>query len=135
MSLLDDLGDLLSTGSTGVVGTDLFLGRMPDTPAACTSIAETGGFAPVHAMASGPGQAVLELPRVQILARAATYSAAKLRIKTVESLLDGLRPRLINGTQYHFAQAVQPPFLLEYDANQRPVMAQNYDIQKARSTA
>lgn len=134
MSLLDDLGDYLTSGSTGVTGTDIFLGRMPDTPAACTSIAETGGMAPEHAMSTGPGNAVLERPRVQVLARATTYAAAKTRIKIAEGLLDGLRPRTINGIQYHFASAVQPPFLLQYDSAERPVLAQNFEIHKARST-
>lgn len=134
MSLLDDLQDLLSSGSTGLSGT-ILLGRLSDTPAEQIAIAETGGMAPVHAMSSGPGNAILEIPRVQILSRSTTYSAAHTRIKLVEGLLDGLRPRTINGTQYHFASAVQPPFLLEYDANGRPVLAQNFEIQKARSTA
>lgn len=135
MSLLDDLSDLLSSGSTGVLSGTIYLGRLSDTPAEQVAIAETGGMAPVHAMASGAGLAVLEIPRVQILSRSTTYAAAKTRIKLVEGLLDGLRPRTINGVQYHFVSAVQPPFLLEYDANNRPVLAQNFEIQKARSTA
>jgi len=133
MSLLDDLSDYLSSGSTGLSGT-ILLGRLSDTPAEQIAIAETGGIAPIHAMSSGPGNAVLELPRVQIVSRSTTYAAAHTRIKLVEGLLDGLRPRTINGTQYHFSSAVQPPFLLEYDANGRPVLAQNFEIQKARST-
>ena len=133
MSLLEDLLDLISSGSTGLSGT-ILLGRLSDTPAEQLAIAETGGMAPVHAMSSGPGNAILELPRVQISSRSTTYAAAKTRIKSVEALLDGLRPRTINGIQYHFATAVQPPFLLEYDANNRPVLAQNFEIQKARST-
>jgi len=134
MSLLDDLSDYLTSGSTGLSGL-VFLGRLSDTPADQLAIAETGGMAPVHAMSSGPGNAVLELPRVQIVSRSVSYATAKTRIKVVEGLLDGLRPRTINGTQYHFVSAVQPPFLLEYDANGRPILAQNFEIQKARSTA
>lgn len=134
MSLLDDLSDLLSSGSTGLSGS-IYLGRLSDTPDPQIAIAETGGMASVHAMSSGPGNAVLEMPRVQVLSRATTYASAKTRIKLVEGLLDGLRPRTINGVQYHFASAVQPPFLLEYDANNRPIVAQNFEIQKARSTA
>jgi len=134
MSLLEDLFDLLSSGSTGLSGT-ILLGRLSDTPAEQVAIAETGGMAPIHAMSSGPGLAILEMPRVQVLSRSTTYAGAKTRIKLVEGLLDGLRPRTINSIQYHFASAVQPPFLLEYDANGRPVLAQNFEIQKARSTA
>lgn len=134
MSLLADLGDCLSSGSTGIVGTDIFLGRLSDTPAAQIAITEYGGFAPVHAWNSGPGNAVLERPRVQLSSRAETYTAAKSRIKEMEHLLDGLRDRTINGTTYHFVQAVQPAFLLEYDANNRPILAQNFDVSKAWST-
>lgn len=134
MSLLVDLGDYLSSGSTGVVGTDIFLGRLSDTPAGQIAIAEYGGFAPVHAWNSSPGNAVLERPRVQLSSRAATYAVAKSRIKEMEHLLDGLRDRTINGTTYHFVSAIQPAFLLEYDANNRPILAQNFDISKTWTT-
>ena len=133
MALLDDLGDILTSGSTGVFGTDILVGRMPDTPAVCLSLAETGGLTGSYTLQTGP--AFLERPRVQVLSRALTSAAAHARSKMVETVLDGLRNRTKNGTLYHWAQAVQPAFLMEYDANQRPVLAQNFEIQKARSTA
>lgn len=133
MSLLDDIGDYLSSGSTGLSGTVL-LGRLSDAPAEQVAVAEYGGFAPMRAMSSGPGTALLEHPRIQVLSRSASYASAKARIKQVEALLDGLSNRTINGTLYHFAAAVQPPFIMRYDELNRAVLAQNYDVFKARTT-
>ena len=48
--LLDDIGDLLTTGSIGTVGSDVFLSLLPDTPDQCVSVFETGGSAPLHTM-------------------------------------------------------------------------------------
>lgn len=129
--LLADLGDLLATGTTGVVGTDIFLGLLPDTPAACVAVFETGGIGPEYTMS---GESPIETPTVQLLARAASYAAARLKANQAFRVLSGLRTRTINNVTYHWAEALQSPFLLERDDADRPVVACNYMIRKAVST-
>ena len=78
----------------------------------------------------GAGQAILEEPTVQIVARAMAYDTAETLIRSIKTLLDGLRNQTINGVQYHWVSALQPPFLLERDANQRFVLAFNVHVKR-----
>lgn len=131
--LLDDVADLLSTGGVS----NVYKSRLPDavtTPAA-VAIYETGGFFPIHAMSSGPGTAKVERPRIQVATRAASYESASVTANFVSGLLDGLREKTQNGTRYLYLQAVHAPFLLKFDEGDRPILAQNFDVWKARSTA
>jgi hypothetical protein len=86
-------------------------------------------------MASGPGEAHLERPTAQLLSRAPTYQGAAQIAANAHHLMDGLRPRLINGTAYEWAEALQQPFELERDENGCVIFACNYIITKARSTS
>jgi len=131
--IADDLVDYLT--SAGAVSSGAMFGRsLPDTPAAAVGLIEYGGLPGVHAMSTGPGNVVLEQPRVQIVVRDETYALARITIQQIGQKLDGLRARTINGIQYHHAEALQPPMFLYDDENGRVVLAQNYQILKARST-
>jgi hypothetical protein len=126
-----DIRDLLASGQSETVTA----GRMTQSPDRQIGVLETGGLPATHAMADGPGQALMEWPRVQIVSRATSYRAAAQIATNVHHLLDGLRSRLINGTEYAWIEAVQEPFFLDEDANARTVFACNYQIAKARSTS
>ena len=128
-----DLRDYISSGLS--TADTVTAGRLAGVPDKQVGVIETGGLPSTHTMASGPGLAQLEWPRVQILTRATTYPAAVQLAANVHHLLDGFRPRTINGTSYEWIEAVQQPFLLEEDANGRVVMACNYQIAKALSTS
>lgn len=131
--LLDDAVDYLSSGGLGIAGEDLFKGTMPDAPDVCVAVYETGGLPSVHAMAAGPGLAVVERPRIQVLCRAGRddYETARSKAHSVFKLLDGLRARSINGTAYKWAAAVQSPFFIGPDQNNRPLISCNFDVVKA----
>ena len=133
--LLDEIGSYLASGGVGTLGTDLFLGQLPDSPDAAVVVFETGGMGSVHTMSTGPGNAIAERPRVQVVARAATYSAARTKAHDVFLLLDGLRARTLGSTRYLWGQGVQSPFLLERDQANRTKIACNYELVKALSTA
>ena len=130
MSLLPELADYLSSGGI----TNVFAGQMPDTPAACVSVERTGGRETVHAMGHGPGDG-MERPRVQVLVLAEGRPAAEATANAVARLLDGMPDRILGSVHYFWAAAVQPPFFAGEDANGRPVVAANYDVCRARSTA
>ena len=126
-----DLRDYLASGS----GETVTAGRLPAVPDRAIGVIETGGLPSSHAMAGVPGVALLEWPTTQVLSRATTYQAAAQIATNVHRLLDGLRPRTINGTAYEWAQALQQPFYLEDDANGRVIFACNYLVAKALSTS
>jgi hypothetical protein len=123
--LLDDLNTYLAANGIAV---PIHLGSMQETPDTIVALRETGGFPGAYVMT--PGQAVLEEPTVQVLARAVAYNSAEALIRSVKALLDGFRNTSVNGVLYHFAQALQPPFILERDQNLRFVLAFNVHIKR-----
>lgn len=134
MALLDELGDYLSTNGVGTLGTDLFLGFLPESPNAAVALYETGGSAPVRAMRSSPGQPVARQPRVQVVARSTSYAAARSKAGDVYALLEGLGGVTLGATRYLWGGAVQEPFPLGRDGQQRVMVACNYDIVTSTTT-
>ena len=126
-----DVRDYLASGQ----GETVTAGQLPIEPARAIGVRRTGGLPSTHTMSSGPGNAHLEWPTVQILSRAPTYQAAEQIATNVHHLLDGLRPRTINGTAYEWAQALQQPFELDRDENGRVIFACNYVIAKVKDTS
>src|SRR5687768_15382891 len=119
--LLDDIADYLTSQGGSGVGT-VYAGGFPPTALDnAVAVYEYPGMASVHHMNSEPGQAIVERPRVQVVARGASeaYQSARTRAHNVFVLLDGLRDRTINGTRYLWVAAIQPPFLLDADDNKR----------------
>jgi len=137
--LLDDIGDYLSSQGIGTVGSTaswgIYLGRRPDYPDKAVSVHEYGGAGSLHAMSSGPGRAVAERPRVQVVVRTNSYSTGRTKANEVFRLMDGLRERTINGVTYKWTAAIQSPFLMGRDENDRALIACNYEVWKAISTA
>lgn len=132
--LLDDICDYLSSG--GIAGT-IYAGFLPETPDAAMVVYESGGRPPSVAMTPTAGTVSMEWPSVQVVCRdvAFEYAAARSRAHDVFKLMQGLPARTINGTQYHWATARQSPFLMGRDEPGRVLVACNFDIAKALSTA
>jgi hypothetical protein len=133
----DDLSDYLTsqghganTTDTGTAPISIFSNFSPTTPDQVVMVYETGGLSTVHAMASGPGQAVQERPAVQIRCRAQTQTSARTLADDVFNSLDGFRTRTINGTRYNYMEAIQSPFILDRDDEEREVFAFNVRIMK-----
>ena len=142
--ILDDLCDVLSSGGLGTVASTanwgIYKGGLPTTPDKAVAVIETGGLAPVHAMAGSPGKMVAERPRVQVVVRsvataAGGYSTGRQKINDAYRLLDGFGDRTLNGVHYKWIGAVQAPFPMGEDENARPMFAVNFDVTKALSTA
>lgn len=134
MGFLEDWADYLASGGIGAVGGSadwaIFKSRLPASPDKAVALSETGGLPSVKAMSTGPGQAVLRRPRMQVLVRSTPtgYSTGREKANAAFNLLDGFLERAINGTTYKWAEAVQDVFLLEYDENNRPVFAFNVEV-------
>lgn len=134
--LLDDIADVLTSGGVAERGVDIFKSRMPAQPAAAVAVLYGGSSAPpVHAMAGSAGQALAERPVISVWTRACQPGDAAKRAQDAFFVLDGLGTRLINGVLYHSIYAVQSPFLLERDENDRTVFACNYVVTREPSTS
>lgn len=135
--LLDEVGAYVAASGLGVVGTDLFLAQRPEAPDFCTTLYETAGQVPVRAFASLAGQAKAVRPGLQIVVRGnqGSYQPARLRADALVKLLDGLGDVTLSGVRYLWIGARGEPQPMGFDVNQRPLIAVNFDVVKAQSTA
>jgi hypothetical protein len=131
MAVLDDVGTYLSAQVGPLtLGTNLFLGRMPDTPDTCVALYEYGGDAPLSVMGSDAMPPV-EQPRIQILTRAPGYSSSRTLALQCWTAVEAILNETLSGTRYHRIAANQSPFPLERDSHDRVLFAQNFRVQKA----
>jgi hypothetical protein len=122
--LLDDLTDYLTGAGFAV---PIQKGSLAQDPDDVLALRATGGFPSQHVSAVTNGYAVLEEPTVQVVARSAAYDTAEATIRLAYGLLDGFRGQALNG---HFISAMQPPFFLERDDNDRYVLAFNIHVRR-----
>ena len=130
MPLLQEIGDYLTSQGVGTLGTNMFLGYLPDAPNTAGAIYPTGGITAVHAFAPGPGQAKAQRPSVQIVWRSTSFQTADTKIRQIWALLDGLPERTLGGTRYQSIEAVADPALMNRDEQGRTIMVANFYIAK-----
>lgn len=143
--LLDEVGArIIAAGyasSTGLGGWVLMKSRLPDStalPDKLVAIIETAGL---------PSEARTEVdkPGFQLLVRGTSlqrgssgYSEARSQAQSIKNDLHARGPGALGttagSTQYYVGiWAQQDPFLLEYDAQNRPVIACNFLAQRSRT--
>jgi hypothetical protein len=133
MSLLSDVGTYLNAASISTqdltLGTNLFLGRLPDSPDTCVGLIQTGGLAPTDTY--GTSFPPLETQGLQTLVRAASYATGEaLAVDIFKSLLS-VENETLTSTLYLKIEANQSPFALERDEQERVVMSCNFNVVKA----
>ena len=132
MALLTDVGSYLVSNVSAVsltAGSNLFYGRLKDSPDTCVAIYETGGQTPDDTMGNNTAP-VLENPRIQIVARAGSYATAATLIGDIWDKLQLVSNETLTATYYARISATQSPFALERDSQDRMVMACNFQIIK-----
>ena len=121
--MLNEIGAYLATKSIGTVGTDIFLGLMPDKPDNCIALFEYAGSPPdLH----WPG----EYPGLQVRVRDKSYSAGKAKIEQIVRVLHGLHETVLGGTRYLLVKARGSPEVLKRDNNNRVELFVNFEIIK-----
>lgn len=132
MATLVDLANYLDTNVAGLtLGTNLFIGRMPDEPDVCVAIYEYGGTRPDQTM--GGGAPVLQNPSIQVRVRHTSYASAETTANLCFSALEGIIDETINTTRYNRVTAIQSPFPLERDPEERIIFVQNFDVKRVFS--
>jgi len=139
MSVLNELAAKLAALGVGTVGTDIFLGAMPEDVAACCALYEYGGSAPEFALGA-PGVA-FENPSVQVVFRGTPhdYAGPRAKAETAYRGLAAVEATALSagagGTSsfYHTVHPMQSPFLLRRDESERVYIATNYAITKELS--
>jgi hypothetical protein len=105
--MVDALADWLAAEGVGTVGTDLFVGFLPDGDDTTLALYPTGGDAP-------DAKVPLDEPTVQVRARGVDPAATVARLQAVYNLLHGAsRVTLSNGTWLLSCVALQsgPTFI------------------------
>lgn len=128
--MLDAVADYLATKDIGTVGTDLFMGFLPDKPDNLVALFEYAGD-PME-MTMGSGGSVLERPGLQVRVRNTSYSAAKTKIEDVVDELHGLANETLSNKTYLLIKANQSPESLGLDASFRSEFVVNFSVLKER---
>ena len=132
MPLLSDVSTYLAANVTDtslVVGTNLFLGRLPEDPDTCVAIYEYSGEAPTNTFGTST-LPVMENPRIQVVARASAYSDASDLAVDVWKQLQKVDNETLSSTRYQRIDSVQSPFALNRDERERMVMVCNFQVNK-----
>lgn len=131
MAVLDDLGWLVdTTDATLTLGTNLFLGRMPDAPDTCVCLFEYSGMAPLTTL-GGDQLPYVEMPRIQAMTRHTSYASGRSLAVSVWQTLEGIVNETVNGNLYQRVSALQSVFPLERDSHDRIIFVQNFQVVKA----
>ena len=136
--LLDDTATYLEANSTRLtVGStaagSLTKSFMPESPNTVTTLYETGGLFPLHFFSTSTGTRGYEQPALQAIARSTSYQTARDTIEDVFTVLDnvaGTNLPTATGPLYVRIDAIQSPFLIDRDENDRFRLGVNFNIIK-----
>jgi Bacteriophage minor capsid protein len=142
MSLLNEIAAKLVALNVGVLGDDLFIGGMPDTPDECVVVYEYGG-APAE-KGFGVAGVVYENPSVQVVARgpkpapgvATVYTGPRAKAEAAFLGLAAVEATTLTGGTSAFYHEITPqasPFLMRRDDSERVLIAVNFAITKELS--
>lgn len=136
--LLDDVATYIDTNSTalalGATGNLLKAQLLDSIPAdTCVALYEQSGTVTSQTFSTGSGAAVdFENPNLQVISRSTSYVTARTNAQTIFTLLDGLSATLptATGTRYLSIDALQSPFSIGKDRNERWLVSVNFAIRK-----
>lgn len=121
--MIDDIGAYLASRGVGIVGTDIYLGSMPDRPDRCLALYELEGERPEYHWDA-------ERPTLLIRARGADQAEARELIASVWRELWNLTGIVSNGTRYHRIEARGSVAQTGRDARGRVYYLANFSVIK-----
>jgi len=125
-TILESVGDYLVTNSQGTLGTDLFLGTLPESPDACVAVYENSGTPPSFTM--GTGGIVIDYPMLQIICRAGRedYPTARDKAESIRNLLASVLESTISGVHIMRIEPMGSVNPLGVDPKYRPLVSVNF---------
>ena len=133
MSTAVEIASLVATAASLTAGTDLFANTMPATPDECVAVYEYAGLPSTYVF--GSPLIDREFPRIQIVCRGEKQDISTPRetAETIYQAIGAVANQSVSGTRYHAITPLQPPFLMGHDANGRPLIAFNCQVDKEPS--
>lgn len=132
--LLDEIAAYLASKGVGTVSSNILKGSnavIPNGDGPFLSLIETGGSAPTR-IHNVPG-AHTQRPTVQVVCRATSYGVARTMAKSAYAALDGTFNTSLSGVFYQKIAARQEPTSMGVDAQERPLIVFNVDVEKEAS--
>jgi len=133
-TILESIGDYLQNTASafgahatqGTLGTNIFLGTLPETPDACVAIYENAGSSPTFTMGSGGIR--IDYPMLQIIARASRedYPTARDKADTIRILLASVLEQTVSGVHIMRIEPMGSVNLLGVDPKYRPLVSVNF---------
>jgi len=112
------------------LGTNLFLGLMPESPDVCVAMYESASSPPVF-MLGGDGSATLESPRLQVHVRHTAYATGKSLAQDIWTALSKVENVSLSGVLYLRLHAIDSPVFFTRDTNTRLMFTMNFETYKA----
>lgn len=135
MGMLEDVTTHLQGTSLGTLGTNLFMGRMPDTPNFAIAVFEYGGAPPIDTFRSGTTvrPPTIDRGRVQVMVRSTATATASSRAWDIYDTLGSVANQKLvgsssGGTQYLSISPVQTPMMMPRDEQGRVRYVVNFDV-------
>lgn len=129
MAALVELGQRLQVAGIGTLGTDLFLGFMPDSPDIVTCLYEYAGSGPEDTFG------VDDLPyndklNIQVRCRGSLrgYQEAHDKATAVFENFTLISNEDVGGAYYFRVKKINGPYLLYVDQQDRPIIVCNYEV-------
>lgn len=125
-TILESIGDYLVTNSLGTLGTNLFLGTLPESPDVCTAVYENSGTPPAFTM--GTGGIAIDYPMIQVICRAGKddYPTARDAVEVIRNLLASVTDVTISNVQILRMEPMGSVNPLGVDPKQRPLLSVNF---------
>lgn len=118
-----DIGEYLQTLGRATVGTDLFIGFLPDTPDDCIVVRATQGLPPNVIVD-------LEQPGFQIMLRNTDHDTGWAAADTIRTDLHQLTHTTVNGIVYKRIDAVGSVTYIGRDEKERTLWSINFIAKK-----
>lgn len=128
MGMLEDLGGYLDTQSASLtLGTNLFLGLIPETVSNCVAIYENSGIAPEFTLGND-NLPVIERPELQVIVRDSSYATGRALADSCYRILTQIANQTINSVRYLRVQAIATPTVMDRDENRRVLFSTNFYV-------
>lgn len=128
--MLDEIATYLDTQLASLTaGTNLFVGRIPESPSNAVALYEPASAPPVYSF-GGDGTAGLERPRVQIHVRNESYATGRSLAFDVWQEMHKVVSQSLSGTFYQRIEAIDSPHFLMRDDNDRAIFNMNFQVMK-----
>jgi hypothetical protein len=123
-----DIKDFLVAGGLSLTfGTNLFVGKEPESPDSCVTIFDTPGAPPDRYFNQSQKY---DRPSIQIRVRDNDYRNGWALTNSIKNLLHSYPPSVQSDTTYTAIFCSQEPALLDWDGNDRARFVVSFDIQR-----